>query len=196
MVEERLAKQIEFIVEIDKVKDVFRQTLLINCSRKENDAEHSWHLAIMACLLGEYAPKNTDITKVMKMVLIHDLVEIDAGDTYCYDEQGNLDKAQREQKAAERIFNILPENQGTELRKLWDEFEERTTAEARFAAALDVLQPLIHNYRTGGKSWQEHQVTSQQVRKRKSKIGDDLPALRDFAEELIKDAVLKGYLQE
>jgi len=195
MIIERLKQQIEFIVEIDKLKDIFRQTLLINGSRYENDAEHSWHLAVMASLLSEYATEKVDVSRVMKMVLIHDLVEIDAGDTYCYDEKGYLDKAEREQKAAERIFNLLPRDQAEELKRLWEEFEESTTPEARFAGALDVLQPLIHNYRTGGKSWQKHSITSGQVRKRKDKIRDGSQILWEYAEEMIKDAIEKGYLK-
>ena len=134
---ERFNRQLEFIREIDKVKSIFRQTPLMDKSRKENDAEHSWHLAVMAMLLAEYAPENTDITRVMKMVLIHDLVEIDAGDTYLFDESAQHDKEEREQKAAERIFGILPDELGRDVMDLWTEFEARETNEALFAALMD-----------------------------------------------------------
>lgn len=197
MENDRLEKQIEFITEIDKLKHIKRQTILMDGSRKENDAEHSWHLAVMAMLLSEHAAdKNLDLFKVMKMVLIHDLVEIDAGDTYVYDEKANEDKAEREQKAADRIFSILPEDQAREIRALWEEFEERTTAEARFAAALDRFQPLLHNYKTKGRSWKEHGVTKDQVMKRKESIKSGSKILGECAERLINESVEKGYLKE
>ena len=148
---ERLLKQIRFIVEIDKLKQVYRQNVVIGTSRNENDAEHSWHLAVMAVLLSEYAAeRELDILRVIKMLVIHDLVEIDAGDTFCYDEKALEDKAYREQRAAERLFNILPSDQAREIMGLWREFEEMKTPEARFAACLDRIQPLILNYNTGG----------------------------------------------
>lgn len=194
---ERLERQIEFITEIDKLKHIKRQTILMDGSRKENDAEHSWHLGVMAMLLSEHAAdKDLDLLKVMKMVLIHDLVEIDAGDTYCYDEKGNEDKAEREQKAADRIFNILPEDQAREMRALWEEFEERKTAEAQFAAALDRFQPLLHNYKTKGKSWREHGVTKDKVLKRKESIESGSAILWKCAEKFINESVEKGYLKE
>ena len=142
---ERLKKQMEFIIEVDKLKDIIRQTNLTNGERKENDAEHSWHLALMAVFLSEYAKEPVDVLQVIKMVLIHDLVEIDAGDTYLYDEAGNGTKAAREQKAAERIFNILPGDQAEELFKLWQEFEDRKTPESKFANTLDRIQPVLLN---------------------------------------------------
>lgn len=191
----RLADQIRFIVEIDKVKGVFRRTYLMDKSRRENDAEHSWHLAVMAILLSEYAAQRSiDVLRVVKMVLIHDLVEIDAGDTFCYDEAGHADKPQREQAAADRIFPLLPGDQAAEFRALWDEFEARQTPDARFAAALDRLQPLLHNYHTEGAAWREHGITVDQVLDHNRHIAKGAPQLWDYAEDFIRDAVEKGYL--
>jgi len=196
VIEDRLQKQIQFIVEIDKLKQIYRQTILMDGSRQENDAEHSWHLAVMAILLSEYAAEEgMDVLKVVKMVLVHDLVEIDAGDTFCYDEKGNLDKAEREQKAAERIFNLLPEDQAWEIKNLWEEFEERKTLEARFAAALDRVQPLLHNYHTQGHAWQKHGTTSEQVIDRCKYIGDGSPLLWEYIHGIIRESVEKGYLK-
>ena len=196
MMEERLQKQIDFIIEIDKLKHIYRQTILMDGSRQENDAEHSWHLAVMAIFLSEYAKEeDLNILKVIKMVLIHDLVEIDAGDTFCYDEQGYLDKEEREQKAADRIFNLLPVDQAREIRELWEEFEERETGEARFAAALDRVQPLLHNYHTKGHAWQKHGTTSDKVLERCKYIGDSSPVLWDYVQKIIRDSVEKGYLK-
>jgi len=192
----RFLQQIEFILEIDKIKQIGRQTLLLDKSRKENDAEHSWHLAVMAVLLGEYAAPGTDINKVVRMVLIHDLIEIDAGDTFCYDEQGNVDKLEREQRCAQRIFAMLPADQAAEFHALWEEFEARQTNEAKFAAALDRLQPNMHNYFTQGASWREHGVTSDRVIERNQQMAEGSPLLWDYAKSLIEDAVRKGYLKE
>lgn len=195
MFNERLEQQLKFILEIDKLKHILRQTILLDGSRQENDAEHSWHLAVMACLLAEYAKENIHLAKVMKMVLIHDLVEIDAGDTYCYDEVGYLDKADREEKAAKRIFSLLPQDQAKEFLGLWEEFEEGKSPEACFAVVLDRLQPLLHNYHTQGKSWQEHGVTSDKVLVRVGKIKNGSETLWNYAKEIIEDAVKKGYLK-
>lgn len=193
----RLEQQMEFIKEIDKLKRVYRQTYLMDGREKENDAEHSWHLAVMALLLAEYGGEGErlDLSKVIKMVLIHDLVEIDAGDSFCYDEAANLDKGQREEAAASRLFGLLPRDQGQFLQRLWEEFEARETPEARFAASLDRLQPLLHNYHTKGISWQEHGVTEEMVLKRNGHIQEGSPALWEYAKGLISDAVEKGYLQ-
>lgn len=192
---ERLAQQITFIREIDRLKTVARRTLLMDASRCENDAEHSWHLAVMAVLLGEYgnAP-GMDLARVIKMVLIHDIVEIDAGDTYCYDEKGNRDKPAREKIAADRIFGLLPGDQQAECRALWEEFEARVSPEARFAAALDRVQPLMHNYYTNGIVWKNHGVTSIQVREHNRHVEEGSRPLWKFAEALIQDAVARGYL--
>jgi putative hydrolases of HD superfamily len=194
---ERLARQLRFVVEIDKLKDVCRQTLLMNGKRYENDAEHSWHLAVMAVLLAEHSTeKNIDLARVLKMVLIHDLVEIDAGDTFCYDDKAAQTKESREKDAADRIFNLLPSDQAPDIRALWEEFEARRTPEAKYAAALDRLQPLLHNYNTKGAAWQKHGVTSDKVIARNKHIADGAPALWEYAENLIRDAVQKGYLRK
>ena len=193
----RLRKQIQFILEIDKLKKIVRQTPLTDRSRKENDAEHSWHIALMAVLLIEHAEKETmDILRVVTMLLVHDLVEIDAGDTFCYDEAGNSDKLERETKAADRIFNLLPEDQAAYFRSLWDEFEAKDTAESKYAAAMDRLQPLLHNYNTEGGTWKEHQVPKDQVINRNHPIADGSTFLWEYAAGLIDDAVVKGYLED
>lgn len=166
----RLEQQIAFILEIDRVKKIFRQNYLADASRKENDAEHSWHIAIMAVLLQEYANEEVDVSKVMIMVLLHDLVEIDAGDTYAYDYEGIQTKRERELKAADRIFGILPEDQKEYFRGLWDEFEAYETAEAKFAHVLDNLQPLLLNDASKGVSWLEHGVKKSQIYKRNEKV--------------------------
>lgn len=193
---ERFARQLEFIKEIDKVKEIFRQTLLMSGRRKENDAEHSWHLACMAMVLAEYAPEGADLFRVIKMVLIHDLVEIDAGDTYLFDEAANRDKAEREMKAADRIFEILPEDLGAEVMALWREFEERTTDEARFAALMDRFQPFLHNMETQGASWQEHGVRRSQVLGRMQPVLEPFPLFWDYLRSRADQAVEKGWLQE
>jgi putative hydrolase of HD superfamily len=191
-----LKKQIAFIVEIDKLKHVARRTYLMDNSRHENSAEHSWHLAIMALLLSGYAAeRKIDVFRVMQMVLIHDIVEIDAGDTFCYDEKGQKGRIAKEAKAAERLFGILPGDQAKGLRKLWDEFEARKTPEAKFAAALDRFQPLLHNYYTEGYAWKENGVTTDMVIERNRHISEGSPELWHFAEKLIMDAVEKGYLE-
>ncbi|KAA9023645.1 HD domain-containing protein [Niallia endozanthoxylica] len=199
MENERLKQQIEFIVEIDKLKRVMRQSRIIGDIHDEllweNSAEHSWHFAMLAVILGEYADKTVDIGKVMKMALIHDIVEIDAGDTFAYDQLGHLDKAEREGKAASRIFGLLPDNQRDEMMELWMEFEERETNEAQFAAALDLVQPLLQNYYTQGYSWQKNKVTSDQVLARINAATKNSKTLKNFVEWLIHDAVKKGYLQ-
>lgn len=192
----RLAQQIEFIVEIDQLKRVLRRTYLIDTSRRENDAEHSWHLGLMAILLVEHAASpQLDLLRVLKMVLVHDLVEIDAGDTFAYDDVGAMDKAAREAAAAARIFGLLPADQAAELRALWDEFEARQTPEAKYAAALDRFQPMLHNYRTQGKAWQEHGITADQVLARNRHMAEGAPALWDYARRFVADAVAKGYLR-
>ena len=160
---ERLDKQFDFIREVDKIKQIFRQSYICDGSRKENDAEHSWHLALMAVILSEYANEEIDVLKVISMVLVHDIVEIDAGDTYAYDSVGNETKRERELSAAERIFNILPKDQALYMRSLWDEFEERVTPEAKFANMLDRVQPLTLNDASEGKAWTEHNVKLSQV---------------------------------
>ncbi|SPF41169.1 Metal dependent phosphohydrolase [Syntrophobacter sp. SbD1] len=192
----RLLKQIEFIVEIDKLKSIVRQTLLVDGSRQEDSAEHSWHLAMLAMVLAEHSRAPVDLFRVLKMILVHDLVEIDAGDTYCYDEDGNRDKAERENKAADRIFSLLPEDQAIEFRSLWDEFESRKTPDAIFAASLDRLQPLLNNFRSGGTMWEKHGVKKKQVYGRNSPMEEGAPVLWEYAEIMIKDAIAKGWIGE
>lgn len=189
----RLEQQIAFIMEIDQSKRVGRQTYLTGeDGRKENDAEHSWHLAIMALLLSEYAKEEVDVLKVMSMVLIHDLIEIDAGDTYAYDLAGNETKKARELKAADRIFQILPKDQGDYLRSLWDEFEEASTPEAKFALALDKIQPVLLNDATNGRSWREHGIKASQILARNAKTPEGSETLWAFAENKIKENIKKG----
>lgn len=191
---DRLARQLDFIVQVDALKQITRQTLLIDDRRPENDAEHSWHLALMALLLQEYAEGDVDVGRVMAMHVIHDLVEIHAGDTFAYDEAGHRDKEEREQAAAERLFGLLPEDQCAAVRALWDEFEERRTPEARYAAALDRLQPLLLNYHTEGAAWQRHGVRHAQVVERNQHIEEGAPALWDYARRLIDAARDEGKL--
>ncbi len=193
--ESRLQKQMDFIIEADKLKQIYRQNFLTDGSRYENDAEHSWHLALMCMLLSEYAHvKGLNVLKAMKMALIHDVVEIDAGDTYCYDLESEKDKPEREQRAADRLFGILPKDQAQEWRQLWEEFEARQSEEARFVAALDRLQPLLCNYLTKGRSWQVHGIKKEQVVSRNKSINEGSKELWQFAESIINDAVEKGYL--
>lgn len=194
---DRLDKQFGFIRETDKLKQIARQSYLADGSRKENDAEHSWHLALMAVLLSGYAEKDIDVLRVVIMVLIHDIVEIDAGDTYAYDASGNATKREREVKAAERIFNILPEDQAEYLRSLWEEFEEQSTPESAFANTLDKLQPLMLNDASGGKSWQEHTVKLAQVLSRNKNTADGSKELWEYARKnFIEPNVEKGILKE
>ena len=192
---ERLEQQIRFITEADKVKNIFRQTYLADGKRKENDAEHSWHLALSAVLLKEHMKEEADLTKVMIMVLIHDLVEIDAGDTYAYDEAGAATKREREVKAAERIFGLLPEDQGSYFRALWDEFEEYETADAKFAHLLDNFQPLLLNDASDGKSWAEHGVHKSQVCKRNERIPETSEMIWVQMLEIMDRHIEKGNLK-
>ena len=193
--DERLKKQLEFSLEIDKEKNIFRQTSLSGHGRKENDAEHAWHMAIMAYLLREYANEEVDITKVMLMCLIHDIVEIDAGDTYAYDAEGLKTQKEREDAAKERIFSLLPDDQKTELVSLFDEFEEAKTAEAKFAHSMDNLQPLMLNNSNGGSDWMEHNVTADQVYGRQlgTKPGSEI--LYELTDKIIKENINKGSLK-
>lgn len=180
---DRLSKQIDFIKEVDKEKLIGRQNFLTDGSRKENDAEHAWHLALMAILLAEYSNEPIDILKTVTMVLIHDIVEIDAGDTYAYDEAAHHDKDEREAAAAKRIFGLLPEDQGAKLKALFEEFEAGETAESRFARSLDRFQPMMLNHASGGKSWVEHSVRLSQVLTRNATTSDGSKELWEFAKE-------------
>lgn len=193
---ERLGQQIAFLLEIDKLKTVLRRTYLLDDPRHENSAEHSWHLAMMAMLLAEHANAEVNLLPVLKMLLVHDVVEIDAGDTFCYDRAGNDSKAAREQAAAQRIFGLLPDDQQDEMHQLWQEFEARQTPEARFAAALDRLMPILHNYHTQGRSWREHGITRIQVQDHNRHMAEGSEALWQYIEALIEEAVGQGYLTE
>jgi putative hydrolase of HD superfamily len=187
---DRLASQLRFILEIDKLKSVYRRTYLVDGTRRENSAEHSWHLALLALVLSEHANQPLDVAKVVKMVLIHDIVEVDAGDTYIYDDQGG--KAERERLAADRIFGLLPADQEKEFRTLWEEFEGGATPEARFASALDRFIPQLHNYHTQGRSWKEHGITPERVLSRNVEIADGSVKLWEWTQIIIERAVAEG----
>ena len=192
---ERLKKQLDFMLELDKMKNIYRQTYVLHEDRKENDAEHSLHLAILAFMLEEYAAEPIDTLKVIKMVLLHDVVEIDAGDTYLYDEEGYKSKAEREEKAAQRIFGLLPDDQRDEYYALWREFEDDITYESRFASILDRMQPLLLNYTKGGIAWKEHGVHKEQVLSRNRPYFDASHELAEVIESVIEDAAAKGWLK-
>lgn len=191
----RLKRQLEFSLEIDKEKQVFRQTHLSGRGRNENDAEHAWHMAVMAYILKEYANEKIDIARTMIMCLIHDIVEIDAGDTYAYDDEGKKTQSEREQKAKDRIFSVLPEEQALEMKAIFDEFEANETAEAKFAHAMDNIQPMILNNSNSGSDWKEHNVSAEKVYKRqeKTKLGSE--KIFDLADKIIKMNVKKGNLR-
>lgn len=191
-----MERQIGFILEIDKLKHVFRKNRLIRSDRYENDAEHTWHLAMMAVVLYEYANEpNLDLLTVLKMLLIHDLVEIDAGDTFAYDEKGSEGKYEREQAAAKRLFGMLPEDQRDAFMQLWEQFEAGETMEAKFAGAVDRLQPMLFNYENEGQSWNEHGITSERVLARNRTIGQGSAELWRYAEGMIAKAVQEGFLK-
>ncbi|UXS01219.1 HD domain-containing protein [Agrobacterium tumefaciens] len=192
----RMAKQIRFILEVEKLKTVLRMTPLLDASRRENDAEHTWELALMAVLLAEYADEPVDLARVVKMILIHDIVEIDAGDTFIYDAKAVTDQEAREIAAADRLFGLLPEDQAAEFRALWDEFEARKTAEARFARAMDRLQPLLHNFFTSGGTWHSAGVTRDMVMERKAVIAGASSRLWTAAQSLIDEGVRREFLAE
>lgn len=190
----RLDQQIRFVLEIDRLKHVFRRSTIIGTDRRENSAEHSWHVATMAIILAEHAAEPVELGRALKMLLIHDIIEIDADDTFCYDEAGNLDKMERERQAADRLFGLLPPDQTAELRGLWDEFEAGATPESRLAAAMDRLMPLLHNYIAEGGTWKEYGISSDQVLARNAPIRKSSEALWQFAQSIIADAVARGYL--
>ena len=187
----RLDQQFDFIREIDKEKFIGRQTYLTGAARKENDAEHAWHMALMTILLSEYSNEPIDVLKTVTMLLIHDIVEIDAGDTYAYDEAAKATQSEREEKAAERIFGLLPKDQGQRLRKLWEEFEERKTPEARFARTMDNVQPIMLNAATDGKAWEEHQVKLSQILKRNERTAKGSEELWDYSRKNFIEPNLK-----
>ena len=190
--DDRLRKQLAFALEIDKAKNIFRQTHLSGHGRRENDAEHSWHMAVMAYLLREHANEEIDIAKVMLMCLLHDIVEIEAGDTYAYDAEGLKTQKERENAAKEKIYSLLPEDQKKELMDIVDEFDAYTTAEAKFAHAMDNLQPLMLNHSNDGGDWKEHKVTAKQVygRQEKTRLGSEV--LYQATDEILRENIAKG----
>jgi putative hydrolase of HD superfamily len=192
---ERFKRQVEFLLEIDQLKHTLRQTILLDRSRQENSVEHSWHIALSVMIFAEYADLDgVDLGRVIRMLLIHDLVEIDAGDTYCYDEQAGADQHERERRAAERIFGLLPTDQAQDFRSLWDEFEESATPAARYAHAMDRFQAFLHNYFTQGQVWRRHGIRRQQVLRRMQAVERGAPLLWNYVRTLMDDAVRRGFL--
>jgi putative hydrolase of HD superfamily len=191
-----LLRQIEFIKEADKLKYILRKTKLLNSDRNENDAEHSWHLSLMAIVLAEHTNFPVDLLKVIKMLLIHDIVEIDAGDTFIYDTQKSHDNTTEEREAAKRIFGLLPDGQADEMIAIWEEFEERQTNEAKFARAMDRFEPLLQNVSNNGGTWTEFGVNYDQVYTKKQVIQQGSNTIWQYAEELINDSVEKGILKK
>lgn len=196
MITNDLLKQIQFIKEIDKIKYIQRRTCLLNSDRPENDAEHSWHLALMAIALSEHANKPVDILKVIKMVLIHDIVEIDSGDVFVYDKSKSHKNTEEEFAAAKRIFGLLPENQAKELIDLWKEFEDGETDDAKFAKSLDKLEPLLQNFSNNGGTWDKYNVTYNEVYTQKKSINKGSDTLWEYAESLLNESVDKGILKK
>jgi putative hydrolase of HD superfamily len=192
--DDRLAAQLEFLLEADRLKQIERRTTIVGGARRENSAEHSWHLALFALVLAEHADEPIDLTRVLTMLLLHDLVEVDAGDTFIYDDDGLASKAEREQAAADRLFGLLPAEQGAALRAMWEEFEERATPDARFAGALDRLQPVLLNHANDGGPWREHGVEAARIRAVNRRIEDGSGALWAAALRRIDDAVARGLI--
>lgn len=193
--DEKLQKQIKFAIVIDEMKNIFRRNLIIDGSRRENDAEHSWNLAMLAMLFEEYSTEKVDIERVLKIALVHDLIEVYAGDTFAYDVKGNEDKLQREIESADRLFGILDPEQGAEIRALWDEFEAKETPESKYANAIDRIQPLINNYMTNGHTWKEGDVHAPQIYKRMDIIRTTTPALWPIVEGIISTSIEIGILK-
>lgn len=196
MIDDRMIQQIAFIHEIDKLKYIQRKTRLFNSDRSENDAEHSWHLAMMTIVLAEHSNTKIDVLKVLKMVLIHDIVEIDAGDIFLYDQVNSHSNTEEERKAAERIFGMLPDDQAKELMEIWEEFEAGKTEEAKFAKAMDRLEPLLQNVSNKGGTWKEFDVDYSNVYKTQLVIKDGSAAIWNVAEPMIEDSVKKGFLKK
>jgi putative hydrolase of HD superfamily len=192
---DRFKRQVEFLLEIDRLKQTLRRTILLDRSRQENSAEHSWHIALSVSIFSEYAAGDgIDLCRVIRMLLLHDLVEIDAGDTYCYDEEAKVDQRERERRAADRIFGLLPADQAEAFRRLWNEFEEGATPESQYACAIDRFQAFLHNYFTQGQIWQQHGIHRHQVFQRMQPVRSGAPLLWDYVRRLIDDAVHKGFL--
>ena len=198
--QERLARQLAFMAEIDKMTSVMRRTMLIDRSRRENDAEHSWHIAVMAILFQEYAKEPVDVGRVVQMCVVHDLIEIYAGDTFAYDASGNLSKAEREQAAADKLYSILPPEQGKLVRDYWEEFDAMQTPDAKYAACMDRIQPLFHNMLTEGHTWHEngpdHMVTRSMVEKRDEVVKEFMPEVYAWIESCLDEAIQNGWLKE
>lgn len=194
MLKEKLLKDMDFIVELDRMKTILRQTSLINEDRREDDAQHSWHISVMTMVLSEYANEEIDTFKVIKMLLIHDLVELYAGDTFCYDKKANQNKKERELVAADKVFGMLSGDKGQEMRALWDEFEDMETAEALFAASMDRLQPMLNNYKNDGGTWQKFDVPQSDIYKRISPVKESSDELWKFVEHMLEDAFEKGLI--
>jgi putative hydrolases of HD superfamily len=197
MTDRRLEQQINFIMELDRLKNVFRNSYVTGLTRrKENDAEHMWHISMMTLVLQEYSPQEIDVNHVLRMLLVHDVVEIDAGDVSVYARQYDKGLAERETAAAKRIFGILPEDQAVQLRGLWEEFEAAQTPEAKFARVMDRLMPLLLNYHTQGQTWQDLKVHYQQVLESNRRTLEAAPALWDYARRLLDDSLQKGYIEK
>lgn len=194
MEQSRFDKQLDFLIQIDRMKNIERQTLIADGSRRETDAEHSWHIAVMAFLLKEYAVEPIDVDRVVRMLLVHDLVEVYAGDTFCYDVQGNLDKKEREEEAADRLFSMLPDDQRDEIRALFEEFDRMDTPDSRYAASLDRLQPIINNHLTNGHTWRKGHVNSNQVFERMAPIKEATPSLWPLVEKIVAHGIEIGAL--
>lgn len=194
--EKRLEKQIRFLESLDRLKQVWRRNYVMDRTRRENSAEHSWHIAVMAMFLKEYAPPGTDLFRVLQMLLIHDVIEIEAGDTFCYDKTANLDKDEREKEAADHIFGILPEDQAIEFRALWDEFEDRKTPESRFANSMDRFQVLFQNFNTKGGTWADHDIPKSRVLERESVVRTGAPGLWAAVEDILARSVDAGFLRD
>ena len=193
---EKLKQQLQFLTEVDKMKNVFRQTLIADKSREENDAEHSWHFALMAMTLFEYAGfDGVNMDRVIRMALVHDLIEIYAGDTFAYDVKGNESKEAREKEAADKLFSLLPDKQAAEYRSLWEEFDRMETLDARYASAVDRFQPFLSNYLTEGHTWVKHGVTADQVYQRMDPVRTALPEVWEFIENVIRESCEKGYIK-
>ena len=195
MDDKSLESQIRFLIELDRMKTIERQSPIFAGGRRENDAEHSWHIAVMAMVLREYAAEPVDMGHVLEMLAVHDLIEIYAGDTFAYDAAGNADKAARENAAADRLYALLPEGQGAVYRALWEEFDAMETPEARFAASLDRLQPLLSNWLNEGGTWRDHGVHSEQVYRRMEPLMAGAPKLWALADSIIRASITRGYLQ-
>ena len=192
----RLDQQLKFSAEIDKMTQVYRRTLLISGVRRENDAEHSWHIAVMALLFKEYCIEEPDVERAIKMLVVHDLIEIYAGDTFAYDVKGNQDKAEREALAADKLYSQLPEKQGAELRALWEEFDAMETVDAKYAACMDRLQPLLHNTLTEGHTWRDGGAVRSQVEERSRIIKEFMPEVYNWIKKNIDRGVANGWLKE